>query len=109
MNINKFTSGPWSVMGGEGKRILIMADSPNHGCVAEVFKHCSGPEPETITANAHLLSSSPDMHEALTDVQAIISEGAQHGFNPLAGDWADRLFKSNRKTSAALKKASGGS
>ena len=39
---------------------------------------------------------------ALVDVRKIIAEGAMEGFNPKAGDWAERLFASQGNTSNAL-------
>lgn len=40
--------------------------------------------------------------EALVLVREIIKDGAMVGFNPLDGDWADRLFKSQGVSFAAL-------
>jgi hypothetical protein len=42
---------------------------------------------------------------ALLNVQKIISEAALTGFNCKDGDWADRLFFSQQKTSAAIARA----
>jgi hypothetical protein len=42
------------------------------------------------------------LRKALRNVQKIISEAALTGFNHKDGDWADRLFASQQKTSAAL-------
>jgi hypothetical protein len=42
------------------------------------------------------------LRDALRSVQKIISTGAMTGFNWKDGDWADRLFESQRVTSAAL-------
>lgn len=39
---------------------------------------------------------------ALTDVHKLICEGAKTGFNPLEGEWAEKLFRSNGKTYDAL-------
>lgn len=40
--------------------------------------------------------------EALRQVRSIISDGAATGFNCHDGDWAERLFKSQAATFAAL-------
>jgi hypothetical protein len=40
---------------------------------------------------------------ALKSVQSLISEAAETGFNCHEGDWAERLFYSQRETSDALK------
>tara|TARA_R110000850_G_scaffold9512_1_gene34984 strand:+ start:501 stop:725 length:225 start_codon:yes stop_codon:yes gene_type:complete len=40
---------------------------------------------------------------ALKSVQSLISEAAETGFNCHEGDWAERLFYSQRETSNALK------
>lgn len=49
-----------------------------------------------------------DMLAALELVRSIIVEGATVGFNPLeGGDWAERLYLSQRATAAAVKKAGG--
>lgn len=58
-----------------------------------------------VEANANLIAAAPDMYEALVHIREIIMDGAQEGFNPLAGDWADRLFKSQWLSSQAVKKA----
>ena len=43
-----------------------------------------------------------ELEIALRNVQSLISEGAKEGFNPDKGDWAERLFHSQQKTSQAL-------
>jgi len=45
-----------------------------------------------------------EMYEALKEVNKIVSEGAAEGFNYTIGDWADRLFQSQQKTHAAIRK-----
>lgn len=40
-------------------------------------------------------------------VRGIITEGAQVGFNPTAGDWAQRLYESQGATYRALRAARG--
>ena len=63
--------------------------------------------------NAHaelsrLRSDNERLREALRSVRAIITEGALEGFRPEVGDWADRLFRSQAMTSAALQETSNG-
>jgi hypothetical protein len=57
------------------------------------------------SANALLIAAAPDMLAALLNVRKIISEGALTGFNPLDGDWAERLYASQHVTSSAIRKA----
>jgi hypothetical protein len=42
------------------------------------------------------------LRSALTYVRSIIKDGAMTGFNPLDGDWAERLFKSQALTHDVL-------
>lgn len=42
------------------------------------------------------------MIAAIAKVRAIVAAGAPSGFQPLEGDWADRLFSSQADTYAAL-------
>jgi hypothetical protein len=44
-----------------------------------------------------------DLECALKSVHSLISEAAKTGFNCHEGDWAERLFYSQRETSDALK------
>ena len=48
-----------------------------------------------------------DAVEALEGVRALIAEGVAEGFNPHAGDWAERLFDSQADTRRALAKLKG--
>lgn len=63
--------------------------------------------PDNCLANARLIASAPDLLDALLNVRKLISEAAMTGFNWKDGDWADRLFFSQQKTSAAIDKAKG--
>jgi len=47
------------------------------------------------------------MLAALKDVNALVSEAAQTGFNYKTGDWAERLFASQWNTSEAIRMAEG--
>jgi len=62
---------------------------------------------DALEAAAHLIEASDTLYDALEKLQALISEGAEFGFNPLEGDWADRLFVSQQETSRALASARG--
>ena len=62
---------------------------------------------EMADPNARLMAASPELLEALQNVRKLISEAALTGFNCKDGDWADRLFFSQQKTSAAIDKALG--
>jgi len=46
-----------------------------------------------------------ELVEALSAVHKIVAEAAPNGFDPHTGDWAERLFFSQRATNAALAKA----
>lgn len=56
----------------------------------------------------NLIEAAPDLYDALAKVNKIIADGAATGFNWEIGDWADRLFESQRDTSRALRKAKEG-
>jgi hypothetical protein len=57
--------------------------------------------------NARLIAAAPEMYEALKNVQKLIAEAAMVGFNCNDGDWPERLFLSQQKTSTAIRKAQG--
>lgn len=52
-----------------------------------------------------MTSAAPQMYDALLNVRSIVSEAAMTGFNWKDGDWPDRLFHSQQKTTAAIKAA----
>lgn len=56
---------------------------------------------------ATMLAAAPDLVEALLNVRRLISEAAATGFNYDDGDWAEQLFLSQQKTSAAIEQALG--
>ena len=102
----KHTPGPWTIeeYGDDDcptlvihrdteSRICFMATPGSHG------------DPAQITADARLIASAPELLEALVNVQKLISEAAMTGFNWKDGDWADRLFFSQQKTSQAIERA----
>lgn len=56
-------------------------------------------------ADRPLIEAGPELLEAIKLVRSIISEAAATGFNCHDGDWAERLFKSQAVTHAAVRKA----
>lgn len=64
---------------------------------------------EMADPNAAFIVNAVNAHDTLVNaieaVRAIIIEGAETGFNPRSGDWADRLFRSQGLTYDALKLA----
>lgn len=91
------TPAPWIGFSDQGKCVAIMP-AGREGDI------CTFNQPPS-EADARLMAAAPDLLAALHNVRQIISEGAMEGFNPLAGDWAERLFASQQMSSAALKKA----
>lgn len=61
-----------------------------------------------IVARAYITkcAEAERMREALVLVRSIIKDAANTGFNWKDGDWAERLFKSQADTFAALKETS---
>ena len=67
------------------------------------------------TSKAHLDRACDRLRKAffensdalLESVRALIAEGVAEGFNPHAGDWAERLFDSQADTRRALAKLKG--
>ena len=43
-----------------------------------------------------------DLKKVLSHTREIICEGATEGFNPMKGDWAERLFLNNANISRVL-------
>jgi hypothetical protein len=71
------------------------------GC-KEMFAHTAERANEYVKAFQQQEGKLASARKALLNVRGIISEGAMTGFNWKDGDWADRLFASQRMTSAAL-------
>lgn len=102
--MNKHTPGPWERTPGDsvidiaadGKHIAIVGSSP-------YWKRFTA----TDEADARLIAAAPDMLAALRNVQRLIAEAAETGFNWKDGDWAERLFASQHMTSSAIRKATG--
>jgi len=57
---------------------------------------------------AALIAQRDALLDAVKDTRALISEGGLTGFNPLDGDWAERLFRNQGKLTAAITLATGG-
>lgn len=77
-----------------------------HGC--QIWQATAGDEAargnEYEVEVRDLKAKNAQLIEALSNVRALIAEGAAFGFNhTLGGDWADRLFHSQQMTSTALK------
>ena len=58
---------------------------------------------EAEASEAQMSNRINDLECALKSVHSLISEAAETGFNCHEGDWAERLFYSQRETSDALK------
>ena len=57
---------------------------------------------QALNENERLEGKNKELDGALKNVQSLISEGAKEGFNCHKGDWAERLFHSQQRTSKAL-------
>lgn len=51
--------------------------------------------------------SDEEIYKHLQDIQSIIADASKTGFNYNHGDWVERLFNTNRKTSDILKDRTG--
>lgn len=81
-----------------GESIILYArDRDNIG--VPIYLAAASSESEAIRALTEALEGADD---ALTCVRAIVADAAMTGFNYKDGDWADRLFQSQQKTSRAL-------
>ena len=106
--MSKHTPGPWVVVGSLTKyveaRLVGRLIQEVAACGPTIADEGYGQQQE---ANARLIAAAPALLEALKAVHALVSEGAAIGFNPLDGDWAERLFLSQRQTYAAISQAEG--
>ena len=111
MSESKHTPGPWRAIRAEDAEPpfgwLIVGPKGAIGYWRGHKDHHTDSNWLLTDADAALIAASPDLYAALADVHALVCEGADHGFNPSVGDWAERLFASNGKTSAALSAARG--
>jgi hypothetical protein len=110
--MSEHTPTPWDIIAGDD--YYIMAE----GYPKEFIGHFKGDDnggylavvgnrpADFGEANAAFIVKAVNNHErlvkALEDVRKIIVDGAMTGFNPLDGDWADRLFSSQAMTRAVL-------
>ena len=111
-NVAEHTSGPWgwSVTGEK------MADGYSQpfgvyevgkaNLVAGCFGDVAGGI-EVAKANARLIAAAPEMRECIKLLRQIIIDGALEGFNPLVGDWAERLYASQARTHAVIRQIEG--
>ena len=97
----KFTPGPWGVCKNRFGKISSLRGVD----ICSLLKY--GKKDGEAKANAHLIAAAPDMYAALVHIREIIAEGAKVGFNPTNGEWAEKLFLSQQKSSRAVKKARG--
>lgn len=106
--MNGYTPGEWRVGDRSTKTKGLYILGGHNREIANVWLHPDymAEERETDAANATLIAAAPELVEALKLVRSIITEGAAVGFNPMiGGDWAERLYLSQRDTHAALSRA----
>lgn len=105
--MGEHTPGPWRFDRDWNRIPSIFGADGRH--VADLYKHVKKGEPPTeqMKADAALIEAAPQMLDALLNVRKLISEAAITGFNCHDGDWADRLFASQQKTSNAIASATG--
>jgi len=107
------TPGPWEVLNtvdiftrlGAPDAFGTNAPSNDGWHIADC--DMGGLQIDEVRANAHLIAAAPDLYEALDSAHKLICEGAKCGFNPMVGDWAEKLYASNGKSFDALAKARG--
>ena len=112
-DMTQHTPGPWAVEDPmEWELSIVEAGKPTHewqfiATVTLPDEDGGAFSREVCEANARLIAAAPRILDALINVQKIISEGAMTGFVPTDGDWAERLFASQQKTSQAIAEATG--
>lgn len=102
------TPGPWTVEKYGQESLVVHYDRDNRVCFMATPGKLS--DWKTIRLNAaHIAAFHPTVAKALVEgmkvlvmVRKIIAEGATEGFNPKAGDWAERLFASQADSSLAV-------
>lgn len=104
----KHTPGPWAWRWKSGSLHQVGTDRPFGATVlAPTYSYDEGVGIEVSDADDSLIAAAPDLLEALLSVRSLISEAAATGFNYKDGDWPERLYFSQQKTSAAIEKARG--
>ncbi len=99
-----YTPGPWEANEADPGEFFPWEVRKNGYYIAVCQDVVRQGETES---NARLLAAAPDLLQALENVRLLISEAAQTGFNYKDGDWAEKLFLSQQKSSAAIRKAIG--
>jgi len=111
MSEARFTPGPWFVATGNSWRRILTEYDDKPVIVPTTHPYDGHPDLSgdgmSLNYDLQLAAAAPELYEALEYVHKIICDGASTGFNYKDGDWPERLFLSQRKTSAALRKARG--
>jgi hypothetical protein len=94
----KHTSGPWLITTIDGEDCLMVGGGDGSEVVADIRTH--QPESE-VEANAHLISSAPELLAALTGAQECIrkvlpliddpDDKAHNGAQVQCGEWLDEI------------------
>lgn len=115
VDISKATPRPWFV---EGTLVYALEQDGWRGgkpamrnrFSASMARGPATPDAE-LEANAELVRRAVNSYDAmlaaLKQVRALVGEGATTGFNPLDGDWADRLYANNADLTRAIRLAEG--
>ena len=106
--MSKHTPGPWELDDNQGSRDYITINAPTHGALASVVwqmedDKADGRRSPACEANAHLISSAPDLLDAL---QAILDAGKIAGvFGPFdeIGKIPAALYREGRTAIAKAK------
>lgn len=86
----------------DAKRDAIRAADAEIASLKEDARASSALAAENFARAKKTEAEIKELRAALDIVRGIIVEGAMEGFNPLVGDWAERLFASQALTHAAL-------
>ena len=113
MSEGKHTPLPWAVMSSDQWHDMNSGNAPSSVFhIGDYTVVTDSPSYEFHESDAddaafivRAVNAFPEMLAALEGVRKIISDGAMTGFNCHDGDWAERLFESQRQTSMAIKLA----
>lgn len=102
------TPGPWRSQGWVPTWAYIPIHDARHNLIASMYPD-SGHKytREQVEANARLVAAAPELLECVKLIRQIVVDAAPDGFNPLVGDWAERLYASQSRTHKALLQAEG--